>query len=73
VNECAKLQYDVVSILEKLVEIEGMQLAAFRANDISKFASLDLEVKAAIHEKERRISALRQHCCEHHPQKVSGR
>jgi hypothetical protein len=71
--ECAKLQYDVVSILEKLVEIESMQLAAFRADDISKFERLDMELEAAIDEKERRIGALKQHRNEYHQRTVSGR
>jgi len=64
--ECAKLQYDVVSILEKLIEIETVQLEAFRADDTAKFVRLDRELELAVGEKERRIGALRQHRIDHH-------
>ena len=64
--ECAKLHYDVVTVLEKLIEIETVQLVAFRADDTKKFAQLDQELELAVGEKERRIGALRQHRIELH-------
>jgi hypothetical protein len=64
--ECAKLQYDVVSILEKLIEIETVQLEAFRADDTDRFARLDRELELAVGEKERRVGALRQHRFDYH-------
>jgi hypothetical protein len=64
--ECAKLQYDVVSILEKLIEVEVMQLEAFRRDDTTAFARLDKVLELAADEKERRVGALRQHRTEYH-------
>jgi hypothetical protein len=65
--ECAKLQYDIVCVFEKLIGIATVQLEAFRADDGAKFARLDTELRVTIAEKERRIGALRHHRSENHP------
>jgi hypothetical protein len=64
--ECAKLQYHVIGALEKFAELAITQLEACQFNDMAGFARLDKELELAVHEKERRIAALRQHCSDQH-------
>jgi hypothetical protein len=63
--ECAHLQYDVITALERLEELIAAQLEAFRSNDQAQFMRLDKELELSIGAKERAIGALRQHGKEH--------
>lgn len=65
--ECARLQYDVMTALERLEELIAAQLEAFRASDQARFMRLDRELELSIGSKERAIGALRQHSKEHEP------
>ena len=63
--ECARLQYDVITTLERLEELIAQQLEAFRSNDQATFMRLDKELELTIGTKERAIGALREHSKEH--------
>jgi hypothetical protein len=71
-SDCAKLQYDVMTALEKIAETVIAQLEAFRVDDWAGFAQLDGELEFAIGEKERRIVVLKQHRSEHRERAASA-
>ena len=63
-NKCpeyASLEDQVTEALQKLVDLIGAQLAAFRAREHATFMRLDKELELAVGHKERVIGALRQH------------
>jgi hypothetical protein len=67
-NKCpeyAALEDQVTEALQKLVDLIGAQLAAFRAREHGTFMRLDKELETAVGHKERVIGALRQHAKDH--------
>ena len=59
------LDNEVQTVLQKLVELTGAQLKAFREQNDREFMRLDKELENAMGEKERAIGALQQHMEEH--------
>lgn len=61
----ARLETEIVTILEKVKETTASQLAAFHAHDNERLMRLDKELERSIGEKERTLGALRQHVEDH--------
>jgi hypothetical protein len=60
-----RLQSEVQTILQKVVELSSAQVETFRAKDKASFMTLDKELELTVGRKERTIGAFTQHCKDH--------
>lgn len=66
--EYSRLEAEVDSVLEKLVEMAQLQLETFRSKNLESFMRVDRNIELTVGHKERVVGAFKEHVREHHCQ-----